>query len=114
MRNNGKSEGEEMGEHSRVCKGDKPWADPFIRSGLPVGGAGGGGSVGWSHQRQVGGAPFLSLSSHLVGLRLFTLRHHGDELQYQVATPTSDPAKDRQILVDYFRLDFDLSSLYLK
>ncbi|CAI8017242.1 N-glycosylase/DNA lyase [Geodia barretti] len=47
-----------------------------------------------------------------VGEKLFILRHHDDELQYRVATPTSDPSEDRQTLVDYFRLDVDLPSLY--
>ena len=43
--------------------------------------------------------------------RLYTLRHHDNQLSYHVTPPTS-PAEDHQTLVDYLRLDFSLSSLY--
>lgn len=45
-------------------------------------------------------------------VRLYILHHHGDVLEYQVATPTTTPVEDRRILEDYFRLDVDLSGLY--
>lgn len=47
-------------------------------------------------------------------IRLYILHHHGDVLDYQVATPTTNPAEDQRILEDYFRLDVDLTSLYTR
>ena len=44
--------------------------------------------------------------------RLYVLRHHGDKLLYQVATPTGNQSEDRRVLEEYLRLDSDLCDLY--